>query len=209
MKGRGPDLQIKKFLAPMRVSIEPSGVIADRMAWRMRLRSILLEEDDVYVSHDYNPLLPNGSNETTSWLIQSYSLSSAWFPVSYEYYDQTLVSVYVETLVSSDISCVTEKTFDPLIMGNFILPYGYKGLIKDIIGYGFRLPRWIDYSYDEIQDDLERFNAFINSFKQLRKMNITEMLSLAQTDSSLREDNRRVFYNRPYKDLYSKIKNYT
>lgn len=47
---------------------------------------------------------------------------------------------------------ITEKTWDPLIKGHFILPYGHQGLIKSIADLGFELPDFIDYSYDQLSD---------------------------------------------------------
>ena len=192
---------IKKFLAPMRVYNAPhrhvfNGQVAARMFWRAKLRSILLEEEDAFVSADEKPLLPHNSNEITADLVCSYSGSSAWFPVSHEYYSKTIVSVYVETLIHSnavDLSCVTEKTFDPLVQGNFILPFGYAGLIRDIVAYGFKLPEWIDYSYDNIADVNDRFSAFIESFTRLREKSITELTALAIADSDLLEKNRQKY----------------
>ena len=97
-----------------------------------------------------------------------------------------------------NVRSVTEKTFDPLIQGNFILPFGYPGLIKDILSYGFKLPNWIDYSYDSILDDDERFDAYMESLKKLNDYSLQQLFDMATADISILEYNRSIFYSRPY-----------
>jgi hypothetical protein len=55
---------------------------------------------------------------------------------------------------------ITEKTFEPLIKGHFILPFANPGTVNRILDLGFVLPDFIDYSYDNILDVNERFDAF-------------------------------------------------
>jgi len=111
-----------------------------------------------------------------------------------------LVSVYTETLVikGRGVRSITEKTFDPLIQGNFILPFGYPGLIKDILSYGFKLPNWIDYSYDTVSDDDSRFDRYIESLKKLNDYSLDELFNMAKNDLNILEHNRSIFYSRPY-----------
>jgi hypothetical protein len=93
---------------------------------------------------------------------------------------------------------VTEKSFDPLIQGNFVLPFGYPGLIKDILSYGFKLPNWIDYSYDSISDDNDRFYVYMESLKKLNDLPFDHLFNMATNDKAILEHNRSIFYSRPY-----------
>ena len=74
----------------------------------------------------------------------------SFHPIHNLYHRSTYVSAYVETLTHVNTNdntvtrCVTEKTFNPLIKGHYILPFGYCGLIKDIQSFVFRIPDWID-----------------------------------------------------------------
>jgi hypothetical protein len=61
---------------------------------------------------------------------------------------------------TQDLIHVTEKTFEPLIKGHFVLPFANPGTVDRILDLGFRLPDFIDYSYDEILNVDERFTAF-------------------------------------------------
>ena len=59
-------------------------------------------------------------------------------PVHNLYYQSTYVSAYIETLTNVNpangqvVRALTEKTYNPLIKGHFILPFGYHGLIDDL-----------------------------------------------------------------------------
>ncbi len=78
-----------------------------------------------------------------------------WTPAHNAYYDNTAVSIYVETLLDAHdierdpLGCITEKTWEPLIKGHFILPFGYTGMIQDLQPlYNTHLAPFIDYTYD-------------------------------------------------------------
>lgn len=132
-------------------------------------------------------------------------------PAHNYYYNNSLISVYIESIVGQNINdnsvgCVTEKSFDPLIKGNFILPFGYAGLICDIKNYGFLLPNWIDYSYDNEQNIKVRFNKFTQSLNDIINTNIDELYNKCLNDIHLLLHNRNVFFINNYDQLYNKIK---
>ena len=138
---------LKKFLSPNRVQLDTP---SDRHYKRIALQYILGFEDG-YVN---DPL--KGSifwpQEPTNEDGVGFSV---FHPIHNRYYETSHVSIYVETLTYKNedeniqYRSVTEKTWNPLIKGHFILPYGYCGLVEDIKRYGFLLPDWIDYSYSE------------------------------------------------------------
>lgn len=122
-----------------------------------------------------------------------------WWPAHNRYYQDSMVSIYCETCVhSTGYRLVTEKTWDPLIKGNFILPYGYQHLVEDIVSYGFLLPDWIDYSYDRLPDDL-RFAAYLQSVQGILDLEQSQLYALYLRDRHILEHNRNIFfdYNRP------------
>ena len=195
---------VHKFLVPLRIYEHVPGDNPARMVRRRQIRNIVLQADDAIVSSRSGELLPHAY--TDNIMANLTGGVSSWYPVSYESYDKTLISVYGETLVEGvSVSCVTEKTFDPLIKGNFILPFGYCGLINDILAYGFKLPNWIDYSYDSIRDDDARFAAYVASFKKLRTLDFSVLKTLAKKDDALLEHNKEIFFTRPYTDVYGKL----
>ena len=104
--------------------------------------------------------------------------------------------------------CLTEKTYNPLIKGHHILPFGYRGLIKDIQSYGFRMPDWIDYFYDDIEDTSLRFHHYMGSVKEILNLPITEIQNLFRRDLDMLQENRNLFFTKPYSNMYVGIKEY-
>jgi nitrate reductase NapAB chaperone NapD len=203
----------KKFLALMRIYHSHGNAelpLGSRMLYRKRIKGILSIKDESFISDNNSSasFLPYGA---TSFILPAVCkiFGGIWFPVSHLYYDSSLISVYAESIVNTDkMRSITEKTFDPLIQGNFILPFGYSGLIKDILDYGFKLPSWIDYSYDTIEDDEERFNGFSDSLQKLIDCPHDVLFQQATNDIGILEHNRSIFFSRPYMypTLVDKIK---
>ena len=207
----------KKYLALMRVyhGGPLDHPLASRMVVRTRIKS-LLNKTDTHMSDDHTTLfLPNDTSDDVT-MYTRHSHGGVWYPVSNTYYDTSIVSVYSETIVDHSYhnsprnlaSIVTEKTFDPMIRGNFVLPFGYPGLIKDITDiYGFKLPDWIDYSYDSIIDNAARLAAYEESLKKLDAYSLEEMYALCIRDQHILEHNRSVFFTRPYSfpDLHKNV----
>ena len=90
-------------------------------------------------------------------------------PVMNEYYETSVISPIIETLTSTgSLFAFTEKTFYPLVKGHFIMPFGPTGIIGHLKRtYDLKFPDWIDYSYDEEEDDVLRFERYILSIKKV------------------------------------------
>jgi len=133
-----------------------------------------------------------------------------WSPISSDYYETSFVSVYVETITGvrglNKVKAITEKTYDPLIKGHFILPFAYSGIIADIKKIGFILPDWIYYSYDTIENAEERFKAYTESVHKIINLSDFELLDLYEQDSWMLTHNRNLFFVRPYDSLHKKLK---
>lgn len=149
---------------------------------------------------------------------RDYGGGGTWFPIANKYYQKSYISIYVETLAANrdDIlvfvpetyRTITEKTFDPLIKGHFILPLGYSGIIQDIKDYGFLLPDFIDYNYDFIIDNQRRYEAFEREVERLVNIPLSTWSVLYTTNKYILEHNRNVFYKKPYDCLYDSIRSY-
>jgi hypothetical protein len=185
------------------------GLFVPRMRYRNELRQHLKTNysDKGYISDKNSTFLPNNPSSFLLTLLARDDLKGGfWYPVSDDYYKKTLMSFYVETLTGTEfpVRCVTEKTFDPLIKGNFILPFSYPNFFKDVLEYGFLLPDFIDISYDSIVDNESRFIKYVDTINDLlKKKNIK--------DDYLRNEhvvkhNQNVFYDKPYYPLYDKVK---
>jgi len=217
--------QLKKFLCPNRIYYDQNGKMIDhpRLVYREKLKQLITSEDFKNTTYSNDPkngqILP-----TTNKLVNDYLKTGnggCWYPIDNQIYENSFISVYIETITSRylgnnshpnqteyEYSSITEKTWDPLIKGHFILPFGYQHMIRDIQDYGFKLPDWIDYSYDNIKDDDERFSKFINTLVEINKMPIQLLEKHFENNYELLEFNRGKFWSKPYDSLYHKIKQY-
>jgi hypothetical protein len=193
-----------------------------RMRYRSRLGEFLKSKyiDDGYVGEKGQRLLPNNIRDDSQCLKFINHGPIMWYPIADDYYHDTFISIIVETImglvsnsedpkqIKTDVKCITEKVFEPLAKGNFILPFGYKGIVDDIRSYGFKLPDWIDYSYDDILDPDDRFESYLCSVDDILNMRMNKVLNRYYiNDVEILEHNRQVFFDRPYDDLYGKLKN--
>lgn len=149
------------------------------------------------------PLLGQGMNKDKLEQFMSGMGISVW-PIHNVYYTSSVVSIYTETVTMSHenetVRTITEKTWDPLIKGHFILPFGYQGMMKDLTDfYGFLLPDWIDYSYDKVNNDLLRWQRYIAAMEKLLSMPSIELFRLKMRDKEILKHNRNVFFKTKYK----------
>ena len=200
----------KHYLAPMRTfDTNVDFLDRSRVIYRKQLRDFL-PKDKGYISDLTNGIVitPQEYNDGVKEVFESSQHDYAggtWYPVHNDYYNDSIVSIYVESLTyGTTVTSLTEKTFDPLIKGHFVLPYGYKGLIEDIKSYGFILPDWLDYSYDKYDDDV-RWEKYLESVSKYINTPIEEIIELTRNDMHILHHNRSVFYNKPRDSLVDLI----
>ena len=181
-----------------------------------RILRLFMENKSVILSdptHGYL-LEPEDANMTELMKSTDNNGSGLWMPIANRYYEQTYISMYIETCTISDPfhkgvknphQSVTEKTFDPLIKGHFILPFGYAGIIRDIKDYGFKLPHWINYTYDDIECDRHRFAAFLEEADRLLKLPLSVIENYYVQDFEMLIHNRQLFWSKPYVPLYDQV----
>lgn len=198
----------KIFLAPNRIHGDPSN-LSDRQFRRIVLKHYLQGKNG-YLSDPENGVIfkPNGLIRTDGIGFEGFN------PVHNKYYTDSFISIYVETLTHFNnhhhkvLHSITEKTWNPLIKGHYILPYGYCGMVKHIREYGFVFPDWINYHYDGIEDDNDRFLAYIIEVNRLTSLPIEFYQEQFERDKSLLEYNRNLFFDNGYDKLYQKIMEY-
>jgi hypothetical protein len=217
---------LRKFLCPNRIYYLEGISNHPRIHFRRLLKDFLDNYDNQgYTSNPMkNQVLEPEEKELVEAMKRKASVGGgSWFPVANDYYERSYFSVFVETLSVTNYwysehlkihgwytnnqhtKTITEKTWDPLIKGHFILPFGYQGLIEDIKSYGFILPDFIDYSYDDEYDDFIRFEKFIVSLKKLLQIDLTQWHKLYLKYKHVLDHNRQLFYDRPYDSLYEKV----
>lgn len=77
-----------------------------------------------------------------------------------EIYKNSLLTVITETIFLHDVAFITEKIFKPITMGHPLILFASQGTLRCLEDMGFRTD-WcgIDPAYNDIQDNVERFNA--------------------------------------------------
>jgi len=198
----------KLFVSPNRIYYQtPEFLNHPRIRARLQLKR-LLEHKNGFISDPQQGigLEPEEISQFGSILE---GRGGTWYPVANHYYNSSYISIYIETITTGVYTrTITEKTWDPLIKGHFVLPYGYSGLVKDIQSYGFIMPKWIDYSYDQELDDRRRWEKYEQSVTLILKKSLEEIDELYQKDKTILEHNRNLFFTRPYDTLYDKIKQF-
>ena len=115
------------------------------------------------------------------------------------YYNDTFISIYAETMETGTTLAITEKTYDPMIKGHFVLPFAAPGFIARLRSVGVALPTFIDYSYDTIQDFDQRLAVYLAEADRLLSMSQEQWRDLYQQNlHSVLYANQLYFHNRPY-----------
>jgi hypothetical protein len=132
-------------------------------------------------------------------------------PPARHFFDDTYVTVQLESMWTGPNVVLTEKTYDHLIHGRILMNFGPRHYYRNLVESGWRLPRGIDYSWDEIPDSLTpeetlefvdlsqspRFNAYIQSlFKLTADIDLLHELFVSNLD--VFEHNQQQLQQKPY-----------
>ena len=140
--------------------------------------------------------IPDNSHDL--FLLKNGPSPCGYLPMHNSYYYHTFISIYAETIEYGDTIVVSEKTYDPLIRGHFILPFSTEGFIQHVKTLGFLFPKFIDYSYDSISDPDLRYQAYENEIRRLMKFDIQTWRNHWDQNVDLLYHNKKVFAERPY-----------
>lgn len=146
------------------------------------------------------PLMVNSTDHRHVSGAINRSTAMCWFPLHEVYYKTSMLNIYVETITyGKELRSITEKTWEPLIHGQFILPYGYQGIVSDIKQYGFKLPDFIDYHYDTIPDDAQRWQYYTDEITRLLGMGFDAIYEQWNKNLDILKHNRQIFFNTGYR----------
>ena len=124
--------------------------------------------------------------------------TGGYSPPSSTYYQDTFISIYGETIEYGNTIMITEKTWDPLIKGHFILPFSCCNFIQRLRDVGVRLPAFIDYSYDAEPDAEQRWKLYSTEVDRLLNMDIDTWRQHWNDNLALLLANQRYFHERDY-----------
>jgi len=119
-------------------------------------------------------------------------------PPHVEYYKNTFVSIYGETIEYGNTIMITEKTWDPLIKGHFVLPFSCCNFIQRLRDIGIQLPAFIDYSYDAEPDTDRRWQLYSAEIDRLLAMDLDTWRQHWNDNLALLSANQRYFHDKDY-----------
>ncbi len=134
-------------------------------------------------------------------------VGSNYNPIHNKYYKDTFISIYAESTERSPLIYITEKTYDPLIKGHFILPFAAKDIIKYLKLEGFKFPEFIDYSYDVIYNDDDRYEVYIKEVERLVNLPLNYWVDQWNSNINILDHNQALFYNRDYYKIIDRLNN--
>lgn len=99
----------------------------------------------------------------------------------WEIYNRTYFSIIVETLGSGNCYLMAEKIGKCLHARRLFVHFGAANWLKKLRSFGFRtFDSIIDESYDDIEDDVERWQAAFDQVKFLSEQNLVNVLLAAK-----------------------------
>jgi len=201
------DFDLPDSSAKSRIFLAPNKTHNGRCHWRSQLVDTLLRYQHLghignadqrshlylYCHHEQpwaRSLDQLSGPTTTKWL--------GYSPPHNLYYQDTFISIYGETVESGTGTVVTEKTYDPLIKGHFVLPFSSAGFIKHLKGLGYRFPSFIDYSYDAIVNDVDRYSAYQQEVHRLLTQSHGTWCDWWDSNLDILLHNKRFMHERAY-----------
>jgi hypothetical protein len=197
------DNKTKIFVSPNGIVVPGDGISVMNVReqkYKHKFNDFLKKYDNL--GHLNNPYLfshldlpfTSNINEVLSYVKPKKYIRRGYSPAHNAYYEDTFIHLCVETIEHGVSIAPTEKTYDPLIKGHFVLPFSTKGIISFLKSKGFEFPNFIDYSYDDESNDGIRFEKYISEIERLLSMNITQWKKHWQENRHIRLHNQQIFF---------------
>jgi len=158
------------FLSPCRLYLDQN-----RTHFRYRLfKKLFQHRDRGFMSGPGRPENPRVVEDLIDWnnistilVPETYNLTQqkipnfGGIPPNRQYYRESFISIYGETLETGCYVAPTEKSYIPLWRGHLIFPFSCSGTIAALRSMGLQFPdNYIDYSYDQVKDDQQRWAIY-------------------------------------------------
>lgn len=140
------------------------------------------------------------SNRSRGITLEDHRVMGAFNPVPNTFYQDSYFSIYVESnCTQQDLLHLTEKTFEPLFKGHFILPFTNPDAITRLETMGFEFPSFIDYaSINTTLDYDNRFACLLTAFKTLIDTPIDTIQDMYYDSRHLLQHNQDCLHSIPY-----------
>jgi hypothetical protein len=152
--------------------------------------------NDVETYNFKNRLFAPANTDFLSQLANNQFDSSSSADYCPDDFNQTMVSVVLETVFDDTKIHLTEKILRPIACGHpFILAAG-PGSLEYLRGYGFKtFSPWIDEDYDLEADSFKRLEKIIASMKQFANLPAQEKIKVHNKIKQIADYNRQWFFS--------------
>lgn len=127
-------------------------------------------------------------------------------PTDYEFFENSYYSLVTETIFFKDISdpmmgrnpyyysvAFTEKTFKPIAMKHPFILAGVPGSLKLLRTLGYKtFAPFIDESYDDEHDDVQRLNLIVKEVQRLNELTADQWISWQKSIQPIVEHNFKI-----------------
>ena len=154
--------------------------------------------------HYYNHQFNNSAFKISNYQLENYfPVNTADSSSSADYcatdYINTRMEIVLETLFDDQRWHLTEKTLRPIACGQPFMIASSAGILKYLRRYGFKtFGEWIDESYDDITDPMERMHAIIAVMKNIAEMAESDKDLLFQKMKDTCDYNKKRFFSNEF-----------
>ena len=114
-------------------------------------------------------------------------------------YIQTAIEVVLETVFDDTKWHLTEKTLRPIACGHPFILASTPGSLQYLKRYGFQtFEKYIDESYDDIQDPVQRLEAIVKLMRSLSDLPANKKQQLHADLAHICEYNKRRFFSKEF-----------
>lgn len=115
--------------------------------------------------------------------------------VPWNIYNSAYISIIAETesVCCPDLFFISEKISRPLLVGHPFVVFGCKGYLAELRKLGFQtFSPWIDESYDNIADSIQRAKSIAHSVKKFSELSHQQRQQVLKGIKSITDHNRRL-----------------
>ena len=165
--------------------------------YRDRLQDFLKNNFQGYHSTSGNPYL--APNNMTKYQMSRGSCA----PPGRLYFDNTYITCLIESRhLGNNSIVISEKTYDHLIQGRAVLNFSTRDFYKHLQQNNWLLPKNVDFSWDSIDNDEHRFDAYLDSINQLLSLSRLDMHHWFLDNVPCWQHNYNQLYDKPYYTLF-------
>jgi hypothetical protein len=163
---------------------------------RNKLLQFLKSYDGFYSDVTNDTILPSDYGHDEKIII------GVTIPPARRFFDNSYISCQLESQYDGTNSVYySEKTYDHLIQGRLVLNFGPPKFYASLKADGWKLPEGIDLGWDGIEDIDTRFDAYIDTLRNLFELPLEQLHELFLLNLSVIEHNYNMLRIKPYDSI--------